>query len=67
MRVILIWVSYMSETNWTTVQVRKDLIEASRAVIEQRPDLGYSNATRFVEDAVRRRLEDIYATLPTTG
>ena len=63
----LISVSDMSEKEWITVQVRRDLIEASRVVIEQRPDLGYKNPTRFVEDAVRRRLEDLYATLPTIG
>lgn len=45
-------------STWKRVAIRKDLLETVEDVIAERPDLGYNSPTRFVEDAVRRRVEE---------
>jgi len=46
--------------DWRKVPIRNDLYDTAENIVQNRPDLGYSNVSRFVEDAVRRRVEQIY-------
>ena len=44
---------------YKTVQLPSEMIDAVRRCIEANPHLGYRSVKAFVEDAVRRRIEEL--------
>lgn len=46
---------------WVTVRVKVPLVERIKRLVgtKKGSDLGYNSTSGFVDDAVRRRLEDI--------
>ena len=52
----------MENTNvsrWKRVALRADLHGTVEKTILEHPELGYGSVTAFVEDATRRRVEDL--------
>jgi len=45
------------ERNWTTITLRKDLVERVRKVVNS--GMGYRSIADFVAEATRRRLEEV--------
>lgn len=52
---------------YKSVQLPEKMVEAVRRVIDERKELGYVSVKGFVEDAVRRRLEEIRKSRPARG
>jgi len=44
---------------YKTVQLPKDMMEKVRGIITEYPELGYGSVKSFVEDSVRRRVEQV--------
>lgn len=44
---------------YKTVQLPRDMIEKVREIITECPELGYGSVKSFVEDSVRRRVEQV--------
>lgn len=55
-----------TDDNWRRVPIRRELYTSVEGVVTGREDLGYGSVARFVEDAVRRRVEEIYRDQGTT-
>lgn len=51
--------------DYTGISIKGELAEAAEDFIDNNPRLGYRTLTQFVEDATRRRLEDLQAELKT--
>jgi Arc/MetJ-type ribon-helix-helix transcriptional regulator len=43
---------------WVTVRIKKPLAKRIKRLVSRKKDLGFNSTSGFVEDAVRRRLED---------
>ena len=53
---------------YKNIPLKKEFAERIQRLIEQNPDLGFRSVTQFIEDASRRRLEELekqYANKPT--
>lgn len=50
----------MSEGEYTKINLNKDLADLLRRFIEDYPEYGYRTLGQFVEDAVRRRMEELH-------
>ncbi|MBS7659602.1 hypothetical protein KEJ28_02785 [Candidatus Bathyarchaeota archaeon] len=50
----------MSESEYTKINLNRDLAELLRRFIEDYPEYGYRTLGQFVEDAVRRRMEELH-------
>jgi len=44
---------------YKTIQIPRELVDHIRRVIDARKELGYVSVKGFVEDAIRRRLEQL--------
>jgi hypothetical protein len=44
---------------YKTVQLPVDMVKRVKQIIDDRPELGYVSVKGFVEDSVRRRLEQM--------
>ncbi len=45
-----------------SVTLGEQLLERVKRLIKRRMDLGYTNPTEFIKDAIRRRLDEIEST-----
>lgn len=50
---------------YTGVSIKEELAKAAEELIDNNPRLGYRTLTQFIEDATRRRLEDLQSELKT--
>jgi hypothetical protein len=48
-----------SGDGWVTVRIKKPLLKRIRTFIDKNERFGYGTASSFIEDAIRRRLEEI--------
>jgi hypothetical protein len=49
----------MGDDRFVTVRIRKPLLIRIKRLVKLKEDLGYGTPSGFVNDAIRRRLEDI--------
>jgi len=46
-------------TEYTKVSIKKELLEPIEKFIKENPQLGYRSLAQFVEDAIRRRADEL--------
>ncbi len=47
-------------TKYTKVSIKRELLEYIEIFIKQNPELGYRSLAQFVEDAIRRRADELH-------
>jgi len=56
----------LAKKQWRYVKVslKREFMEKIQKFIEDHPELGYRSLSQFVEDAVRRRAEELHVFTP---
>ena len=47
------------KSKWSKISVNKDLTNRIKQLISENPSLGYNSLSDFIQEAIRKRLEEI--------